>query len=90
MLPAGVVLTGGSSKIQEMTNLVERVLEMPARIGIPRDINGLTEIITDPIYSTGVGLVKYASLNEEPGVAAGILRQKNVITRMKGWFNEFF
>lgn len=90
MLPAGVVLTGGSSKIQEMTNLVEQVLEMPARIGIPRDVNGLTEIITDPIYSTGVGLVKYASLNEEQGVATGILRQKNVITRMKGWFNEFF
>ena len=90
MLPAGVVLTGGSSKMQEMATLVERVLEMPARIGIPRDVKGLTEIITDPIYSTGVGLVKYAGLNEEPGVAAGILRQKNVFTRMKGWFNEFF
>ena len=90
MLPAGVVLTGGSSKMREMTTLAEQVLEMPVRIGIPRDINGLMEIITDPVYSTGVGLVKYASLNEEPGVPAGVLRQKNVFTRMKGWFNEFF
>ena len=90
MLPAGVVLTGGSSKMREMTTLAEQVLDMPVRIGIPRDVNGLTEIITDPIYSTGVGLVKYASLNEEPGVSAGVLRQKNVFTRMKGWFNEFF
>ncbi len=90
MLPAGVVLTGGGSKMREMTTLAQQVLDMPVRIGIPRDVNGLTEIITDPIYSTGVGLVKYASLNEEPGVSAGVLRQKNVFTRMKGWFNEFF
>ena len=90
MLPAGVVLTGGGSKMHEMTTLAEQVLEMPVRIGIPRDVTGLTEIITDPIYSTGVGLVKYASLNEDPGVSAGVLRQKNVFTRMKGWFNEFF
>ncbi len=90
MLPAGVVLTGGSSKMQEMATLAERVLDMPVRIGIPRDVSGLTDIITDPIYSTGVGLVKYASLNKEPGVPAGVLTQKNVFTRMKGWFNEFF
>lgn len=90
LLPAGVVLTGGSSKMREMTTLAEQVLDMPVRIGIPRDVNGLTEIITDPIYSTGVGLVKYASLNKGPAVTAGGLTQKNVFTRMKGWFNEFF
>ena len=90
MLPAGVVLTGGSSKMREMTTLAEQVLDMPVRIGIPQNVNGITEIITDPIYSTGVGLVKYASLNEQPGVPSGVLRQKNVFTRMKGWFNEFF
>ncbi len=90
MLPAGVVLTGGSSKIREMATLVERVLDMPVRIGIPRDVNGLTDIITDPIYSTGVGLVKYAGLNQESSVTAGVLRQKNVFARMKSWFNEFF
>ncbi len=90
MLPAGVVLTGGGSKMREMKALAEQVLDMPVRIGIPRDVNGLTEIITDPVYSTGVGLVKYASLNEELGVSEGVLRQKNVFTRMKGWFNEFF
>ncbi len=90
MLPAGVVLTGGSSKMREMTTLAEQVLDMPVRIGIPRDVNGLTEIITDPIYSTGVGLVKYAGSNKGPAVTAGGLTQKNVFTRMKGWFNEFF
>lgn len=90
MLPAGVVLTGGSSKIREMTTLAEEVLDMPARIGIPRDVNGLSEIITDPIYSTGVGLIKYASLNKGHSIPAGMLTQKNVFTRMKGWFNEFF
>ena len=90
MLPAGVVLTGDSSKIQEMATLAEDVLDMPARIGIPRDVNGLSEIITDPIYSTGVGLIKYASLNKGHGIPAGMLTQKNVFTRMKGWFNEFF
>lgn len=90
MLPAGVVLTGGGSKMQEMATLAERVLGMPVRIGIPRDVNGLTEIITDPIYSTGVGLIKYASSNKKSGVPAGMLTQKNVFTRMKGWFNEFF
>ncbi|MCY3986329.1 MAG: cell division protein FtsA [Candidatus Dadabacteria bacterium] len=90
MLPAGVVLTGGGSKMRDMTALAEMVLEMPVRIGIPRDVNGLTDIITDPIYSTGVGLIKYASVNRELGVSGGGLTQKNVFTRMKGWFNEFF
>lgn len=90
MLPAGVVLTGGSSKIREMTTLAEGVLDMPVRIGIPRDVKGLSDIITDPVYSTGVGLVKYASLNKGPGAPIGMLTQKNVFTRMKSWFNEFF
>ncbi len=90
MLPAGVVLTGGSSKMREMATLAEQVLDMPVRIGIPRDVSGLTDIITDPIYSTGVGLIKYASLNKGFGIPAGVLTQRNVFTRMKGWFNEFF
>ena len=57
-LPAGLVLTGGSTLMPGMVELAERVFGMPVRLGVPREIGGLTDVVSSPIYSTGVGLVK--------------------------------
>lgn len=61
MLPAGAVLTGGGSQMPGATGLAEKVLGMPVRLGLPRDIGGLGDTVQSPIYTTAVGLVIYAA-----------------------------
>ncbi|HEY7771859.1 MAG TPA: cell division protein FtsA, partial [Marinagarivorans sp.] len=57
MLPAGIVLTGGTSKMEGVVELAEEIFHMPVRLGAPQNISGLRDIVNNPIYSTGVGLL---------------------------------
>ena len=59
MLPAGVVLTGGATMLEGATELAERTFGMSCRRGAPRDVGGLGDVVAAPMYSTGVGLVKW-------------------------------
>lgn len=59
LLPAGVVLTGGSSIMDGTIDLAEKVLHLPVRLGVPSGIGGLVDMVNGPMYSTGVGLVIY-------------------------------
>jgi cell division protein FtsA len=59
-LGSGIVVTGGSSKVEGMIALAEEVFRMPVRLGYPRYVTGLTEVTKNPIYATGVGLLLYA------------------------------
>jgi cell division protein FtsA len=59
LLPAGVVLTGGATLLPGMPEVAERVLGVSARRGSPRGFGGLSDVVDSPIYSTGVGLVKF-------------------------------
>ena len=59
-ISAGIVLTGGSSKLAGLDLLAEQVTGWPARIGVPRDLHGLTDLLTDPAYATGVGMLSWA------------------------------
>jgi len=65
MLAAGLVLSGGSANLPGMDALAEQVLRMPARIGVPRGLYGLSDILANPAYATGVGLLHWA-LHEKP------------------------
>lgn len=58
LVAAGIVLTGGTSKMEGVVELAEEIFHMPVRIGSPQDIKGLTDIVNNPIYSTGVGLLQ--------------------------------
>jgi cell division protein FtsA len=58
-----VVLTGGSSLLYGMPDLVESVLEMPVRVGKPLNITGVKDFVDSPIYSTAVGLIRYGIQN---------------------------
>jgi cell division protein FtsA len=64
LLGGGVVLTGGTSLLPGIADLAEQVFEMPVRLGSPRGIGGLAENVADPRFSTGVGLVLHAALQE--------------------------
>ncbi|MGV3592982.1 MAG: cell division protein FtsA [Gammaproteobacteria bacterium] len=59
VLAAGIVLTGGTSKMEGVIELAEEIFHMPVRIGMPHDVSGLVDIVRNPTYSTGVGLLLY-------------------------------
>lgn len=61
LLPAGAVITGGGAQMPGTVDLAEKILGMPVRLGLPRDIGGLNDTVQSPIYTTGVGLVMYAA-----------------------------
>jgi cell division protein FtsA len=63
---AGVILTGGTALLDGIGEVAERILEYPTRVGRPEDLRGLGEVASSPIYSTAVGLIKWA-VEEGPG-----------------------
>jgi cell division protein FtsA len=89
---AGMVLTGGSSKMEGLVELAEEILHMPVRLGAPQSVTGLGEVVRNPIYSTGVGLLLFghrnASMRTDPGISEGGF--KAVWDRMKSWFQGNF
>jgi len=85
---AGIVLTGGSAKIEGLVELAEEVFHMPVRLGVPQYVTGLVDVVRNPIYSTGVGLLLFGHQNRdqrslEGGLGKGL---RGVWDRMKGWF----
>ncbi len=58
-IPAGLVLTGGASKLVGLAELAENVFELPARVAVPRGLEGMTEEVTQPEYATAIGLLLY-------------------------------
>ena len=65
MLPAGLVLVGGGSLLPGVRKLAQRMTALPARIGKPENISGLTDQISNPAYATAVGLLQWAILMSE-------------------------
>ena len=85
---AGVVLTGGSSKMEGAIELAEEIFHMPVRLGVPQHVAGLVDVVRNPIYSTGVGLLLYGLRhgNERRGDARLNAGARGVWERMKSWF----
>ncbi|MBW1724243.1 MAG: cell division protein FtsA [Deltaproteobacteria bacterium] len=90
VITSGVVLTGGSSLLEGVTDIAETVFDLPSRLGRPRGISGLTDVVNNPMYATGVGLVLYGA-RVQPKKKFRI-RDSNifnrVMTRMKRWFKD--
>ena len=63
LLAAGIVLTGGSSKMEGVIELAEEVFHLPVRLGLPKHVGGLVDVVKSPIHATGVGLLIFG--NEE-------------------------
>ncbi|MGA1846322.1 cell division protein FtsA [Deferribacter abyssi] len=94
MLGAGIVVTGGISNFEGIEELAASVFEMPVRVGKPQFIGGLTDIVNDPIFATGVGLAIYAAKHGKVGekISRGSDEKvfNKIFERMKSWFSEFF
>jgi cell division protein FtsA len=92
LVGAGVVLTGGSAKMEGMVDLAEEVFHMPVRLGVPQYVGGLSDVVRSPIYSTGVGLILFGSKHRsvqgrEESSRPGV---KSVFDKMKSWFQGNF
>ncbi len=87
---SGMVVTGGTALLDGVTDIAESVLGLPARLGKPQGISGLTDVVNNPMYATGVGLVMYGA-RKQP-VKKFRIRDKNIFNsimqRMKKWFKE--
>ncbi len=92
LIAGGVVITGGTTILDNMPELAEEVLGMPVRRGLPQSVGGLVDVVRNPKFATGVGLVAYGATEppahffqeEKPPVAT------RVASRMKQWFAEMF
>jgi cell division protein FtsA len=89
---AGVVVTGGTSILEGVPEVAERVFDLPVRRGVP-DVDGeLAEVVKSPIYATGVGLALYG-LARQPAIAGGAATERGLLGRVRrltGWFGEMF
>jgi len=89
---AGIVLTGGSAKMEGLIELAEEVFHLPVRLGVPQGVSGLLDVVRNPIYATGVGLLQFGYENDGatlPDLPVG--RGLNgTWARMKGWFQGNF
>jgi cell division protein FtsA len=93
LLTSGIVLTGGAVMMDGMTELAEQIFNLPVRRGIPRGIGGLVDVVSSPMYATGVGLVIYGSRHQG---SEGRFRvgERNVFSKVvkvfRKWVEEFF
>src|SRR5712671_1555003 len=92
VIAAGIVLTGGSAKMEGAIELAEEVFHVPVRLGLPQSVRGLSEVVRNPIFSTGVGLLLYARDNVMPARRGRSLggNAKTVLDRMRSWFQGNF
>ena len=90
LVAAGIVLTGGSSKMEGVIELAEEIFHMPVSLGTPKHITGLKDIVRNPIYATGVGLLLYGKQREEETRGRGKGRTSGVVKRLKSWVSENF
>lgn len=84
----GVVLTGGASKLKGIDRLAEAVVGMPVRKAAPSGINAPVDVVEDPKYSTGVGLLLYGMQEIKEPVGYGDVFS-NILARMKNWVMGF-
>ena len=93
ILAAGVVITGGTARLRGIDTLAEDIFHLPVKIGIPKQIGGLTDIVQDPIYATGVGLILYGFEKKNQvlirrGRGVGVFDALK--KRFEDWFAKYF
>jgi cell division protein FtsA len=88
LIAAGIVLTGGSSKMDGVIELAEEIFHMPVRLGVPQYVTGLVDVVRNPIHATGVGLLLFGhqhrrSAHVQDAKFNGV---KGIWERMRSWF----
>ena len=91
IIAAGIVLTGGSSKCEGLVELAEEIFNMPVRLGVPQCVAGLSDVVSNSIHATGVGLLLYGKVSQR---SRSEFPKKTSIRsgckRIKAWFQGNF
>ncbi len=92
MIASGVVITGGSAMMRGMVELGEEIFHMPVRMGLPRYVGGLSEVVSNPRYATGVGLVLMGKQQLERHLNGQLEVNSfaRMLEKMKSWFQGNF
>ncbi|WP_320819878.1 cell division protein FtsA [Thalassolituus sp.] len=92
LVAAGIVLTGGTAKMEGVVELAEEIFHMPVRLAKPYGVTGLSDIVNNPIYSTAVGLLLFAAKqqNNKTFTNRSDDEQKSVFLRIKDWIKVNF
>lgn len=91
LISAGIVLTGGASKVEGCIELAESIFQMPVRLGLPQNVSGLIDVREDPTFSTAVGLLLYG-LQQQDSPQPFVMNRglPNLWSRMRNWFQGNF
>ena len=91
---AGMVMTGGASRMEGLADLAEEMLQMPVRVGIPQHATGNPVVMGNPVYSTAVGLLLLGAKNDAMPASRSGRRSSSggdgMFDRMKNWFQGNF
>lgn len=94
MITGGIVITGGSSLLPGISEVAEQVLNLPSRLGRPHYEGELADMINDPSYSEGIGLLSFATEKYSIGRSFQSTKRKtkakNIFTKIISWLKDFF
>lgn len=92
LLSSGIVITGGSSAMQGMVELGEEIFHMPVRLGLPRYVGGLADVVKTPRFATAIGLLHYGMEQQQRNAVARMQSASlgDVLARMKAWMQKNF
>lgn len=91
LVPAGLVLTGGTSLLKGIAEFAAQRYEIPVRQGkIPQGIHGLRDIVESPVYATSIGLLRYAVETKDVKKKRFDRKRSSLINKLFTWFNRFF
>ena len=93
LIAAGMVVTGGASNVDGIIELAETLFEMPVHSGRPQHVENMPDLINDPSYATGVGLLLYGLQQQYDGsmyVNNAHTSFKGMLGKMRDWFHGNF
>jgi cell division protein FtsA len=90
MIAAGLVMTGGASRIEGAEELAEEMFHMPVRLATPRYVTGLSDVVNNAIHATGVGLLLYGNQADSNRNLLAASSGETFFDRVRSWFRGEF
>ncbi len=93
LLPAGVVLCGGTAELAGLKAFAREILQMPVRVGLPRDLEGFTDRITSAAFATSIGLLQWGWKQRELDALSsskGMPKRSKLMGGLIGWARKAF
>ena len=89
---AGIVLSGGGAKMEGVVELAEELFHMPVRLGVPQHVSGLSDVVSNQIHASGVGLLLYGARREavRRPMNSGVARVGGAWSKVMNWFKGNF